>query len=113
VVFICDLEIVPDGGETLVLDVVLNILSRMEVGNYPYGVPRQRIWEVSHERASEALPNSPISVRDWIDRSRLPNKDVLLKLIDEKLEVAERDGSGSDLIQDGSGDRYGKLLEDA
>ncbi|KAH6720649.1 hypothetical protein BKA61DRAFT_595271 [Leptodontidium sp. MPI-SDFR-AT-0119] len=108
-----DLEIVPDGGETLVLDVVLNILSRMEVGSYPYGVPTQRIWEVWHERASEALPNSPISVRDWIDRSRLPNKDVLLKLIDEKLEVTERDGSGSDLIQDGSGDRYGKLLEDA
>ena len=101
-----DLKIVPDSGETLVLEVVLNILSRMNVGSYPYRVPRQRTWDVWHRRASEALPNSPISVKDWIDRSRLPNKDVLLKLIDEKLEVAERDGSGSDLIQDGSGDRY-------
>ncbi|KIN03168.1 hypothetical protein OIDMADRAFT_18544 [Oidiodendron maius Zn] len=108
-----DLKIVPDVGETLVLDVVLNILGRMTVGSYPYRVPRERIWEVWHERASEALPNSPISVRYWIDRSRLPNKDVLLKLIDEKLEVAERDGSGSDVVQDGSGDRYGKLPEDA
>lgn len=108
-----DLTIVPNGGETLVLDVVLNINSRMELGSYPYGVPRQRFWDDWHEKASEALPNSPISVRDLIDRSRLPNKDVLLKLIDEKLEVAERDGSGPDLIQDVSGDRYGKLPEDA
>ena len=108
-----DLKIVPDGGETLVLDVVLNILSRMEVGCYPYRVPRQRIWNVWHKRASEALPNSPISVSDWIARSRLPNKDALLKLIDEKLKVAERDGSGSKLIQDVSEDRYGKLPEDA
>lgn len=85
-----DLKIVPDGGETLVLDVVLNALSRMNLqGYYPYGVPGQRTWREWHERASEALPNLPISVRDWIDRSRLPNKDVLLKLIDEKLEVAE------------------------
>lgn len=109
-----DLTIVPNGGTTLVLDVVLNTLSRMELENYyPYGVPRQRIWHVWHEKASEALPNSPISVRDWIDRSRLPDKDVLLKLIDEKLEVAGQDGSSPNLIQDGSGDRYGKLPEDA
>jgi hypothetical protein len=108
-----DLAIVPDGGETLVLDVVLNINSRMELGSYPYGAPKQGSWDNWHEKASKALPNSPISVRDWIDRSRLPNKDILLKLIDEKLEVAERDGSGSDLIQDGSGDRYDKLLQDA
>jgi len=30
-----NLKIVPDVGETLVLDVVLNILSRMTVGSYP------------------------------------------------------------------------------
>jgi hypothetical protein len=76
------LKMLLDCGETLALNVVLNVESRMEFDAYPYRVPNERIWHVWHDRASEALPNSPIPVRDWINRSRLPDKDVLFKLID-------------------------------
>lgn len=75
-------ELIPYGEETLELDVVVNLETRMELTSYPYGPPKQRRWGPYDD---VPLPKSHLSVRDWIDRSRLPDKDVLLKLIDEKL----------------------------
>ena len=76
------LEVIPDGGEPLELDVVVNLKTRMELGpSYPYGPPKQRRYGLYDD---VPLPKSHLSVRDWIGRSRLPDKDVLLKLIDEK-----------------------------
>lgn len=99
------LEMVPDGGESLELDVVVNLETRMDLSTYPYGL-WQRNLELYHDyRPRQPLPNSPLSVRDWIDRSRLPNKDVLLRLIDEKLGVTEVDDvPTSDPSQDESED---------
>ncbi|SPO03403.1 uncharacterized protein DNG_06086 [Cephalotrichum gorgonifer] len=36
------LEIIPHGGEALQLDVVMNVLSRMELRRYPYALPHYR-----------------------------------------------------------------------
>ena len=85
-------EMIPDGGKPLELDVVVNLETRLLVDSYPYGSVRQR-WEEScgDKRLRQPLPSSALSVRDWVDRSRLPNKCTLLRLIDEKLGVAEAD----------------------
>ena len=81
------LELIPDDGEPLELDVVVNLNTRRDLGpTYPYGPPKQRHCEPHDDESYDdvSLPKSHLSVRDWIDRSRLPDKDVLLKLIDEK-----------------------------
>lgn len=88
------LEMVPyDGEAALELDVVLNTEGRMALTDYPYGPPNRRFWERCDDsecgREVGRLPNSPLSLRDWIGRSRLPNKRVLFKLIDDRLGVVE------------------------
>src|SRR5207244_2003776 len=96
------MEMIPDGGKPLELDVVVNLGTRLLIDDYPYGSVRQR-WEETwgDERLREPLPSSTLSVRDWVDRSRLPNKHALLSLIDEKSGVAEADAVlASDESQD-------------
>ena len=96
------MEMVPDGGKPLELEVVMNLGTRLRIDNYPYGSVRQR-WEeaCADKRPRQPLPSSRLSVRDWVDRSQLPNKHTLLRLIDEKSGVAEADAVlASDESQD-------------
>lgn len=86
------LEMAPSNGTTtLELDVVLNIKTRMDLRGYPYGPPKR--WfeklcrndsEFEGELGLGRVSNSPLSLRDWIGRSRLPNKLRLFKLIDSQ-----------------------------
>lgn len=78
------MEILPDGGKSLEVEVVVNLETRLLVDKYPYGAVKQRWEETCGGRLRQPLPSSTLSVRDWVDRSRLPNKHALLKLIDEK-----------------------------
>ena len=86
------MEMNPDSGKPLELDVAVNMGTRLRVDRYPYGSVKQR-WEETcgGKRLRQPLPSSTLSVRDWVDRSRLPNKHALLRLIDEKSGVAEAD----------------------
>ncbi len=86
------MHMILNGGKPMEMDVVVNMGTRLLVDDYPYGAVKQR-WEETggDERPRQPLPSSALSVRDWINRSRLPNKQALLKLIDEKLGVAEAD----------------------
>jgi hypothetical protein len=86
------IEMIPDGGNPLELEVVVNLGTRLLVDNYPYRSVTKR-WEETcgDERVRQPLPSSTLSVRDWIDRSRPPNKHALLRLIDENREVEEAD----------------------
>ena len=72
------------------LEVAVNLGPRLLLEYYPYGAVTQR-WKESctRERPRQPLPSSTFSVRDWIDRSRLPYKHALLELVDEKLGVTE------------------------
>lgn len=85
------MEIIPDGKESLKPDVAVNLLTRLkEVDRYPYGAMNQRWLETCGDmRPRQPLPSPALSVRDWIDRSRLPNKYTLIRLIDEKLADVE------------------------
>ncbi len=82
------LEMTPYVGTTaLVLDVVLNIESRMDLRRYPYGPPSRKFSEQienDKEFGGELGRLPPLSVRDWIGRSRLPNKRKLFKLMDRQ-----------------------------
>lgn len=78
------LKIFLDSGETLVLDVAVNNSPRYDFDYHPYRVPWEPAWRWQ-DPASEAFPDSPLSLRALIDRSRLPNKDALISLIDETL----------------------------
>lgn len=93
------LEIIPNGGEMLEVEVVVNLELRRGLGPafctlHPYGPPRCQGLEGLYncERMLQSLPKSSLSVRDWISRSRLPNKDATLKLMEEKLGAAKLDG---------------------
>jgi hypothetical protein len=99
------MKMLSDGGKPLELDVVVNLGTRLLVDSYPYGPVKQR-WEEAcgDGRSRQPLPSSTLSVRDWVDRSRLPNKHALLRLIDEKSGVAEADAV---LAPDKSKDEYG------
>jgi len=71
------LEMVPDDGEAIELYVVIDIALRDACDDgYPYGP----VWKGIHK--GRTWPSSPLRIRDWIDRSRLLDKDVLLKLIE-------------------------------
>ena len=72
-----------DGTTKLELDVLLNLESRVGLARYPHGPPSRRFWELNElGREPEPLPDSLLSLRDWIGRSRLPNKHALFKLMD-------------------------------
>lgn len=91
------LEMALDGGEALELDVVVNVQFRMELRGYPYKPPKQ--WYEENwcgGKTPPPLPDSFLSVRDLIERSRLPNKDDLLKLIDDRLRIARLDSVNQD-----------------
>ncbi|KAM7186281.1 hypothetical protein V8F33_011877 [Rhypophila sp. PSN 637] len=86
------MQITLHGGKPMELEVVVNLETRLMFGHYPYGPVIQRRDETFRSRKArprQPLPSSALSVRDWIDRSRLPNRHALLKLIYEKLGVAE------------------------
>ncbi|KAF7555937.1 hypothetical protein G7Z17_g1815 [Cylindrodendrum hubeiense] len=84
------LKMIPVSGEALELDVVVNIHTRRHIRGYPYGSPRERYYGLSDDcRTPPPLPKVPLSIRDWLDRSQLPTKARLLKLIDERLAVEE------------------------
>jgi hypothetical protein len=71
------------GTARLELDVVLRIGIAMDQAHYPYGQPSRRFWDLSElGREPGPLPDSPLFLRDWIGRSRLPNKHTLFKLMD-------------------------------
>jgi hypothetical protein len=87
-------EMVPEGGEAVNLDVVMNLQTRMELPDYPYGPPKDRYWSIWERMETDQrvpFPDSRFSVRDWVARSRLPSKHLLLRLIDEKLGVTAAD----------------------
>lgn len=80
------LELVADGDNVKELDVVVNIHNRAcrEV-EFPYGPPWRMFWKLSNEeRLPQPLPNSYLSVREWIHRSQLPTKNELLEYIDKR-----------------------------
>lgn len=88
------LKIIADGKEGLKLDVVLNLQTRTNPEGYPYGPPHHRYWEQwddDYDNRLWELPDSYLPLRDWIELSRLPDKESLLELIDEKLEVVDED----------------------
>jgi hypothetical protein len=80
-------------GQVMELDVVMNLESRMELRIYPYGTPKRwfekNLCGKNFGKAWPAILDSPLSVRDLIDRSQSPGKDSLLKVIDERLRVSE------------------------
>lgn len=80
------MEIIPNGGKPLELDVAVNLSTRrIRLDGYPCGAVSQRWLESCGDmRPRKPLPSSALSVRDWIDRSGLPNKHTLMSLIDEK-----------------------------
>lgn len=93
------LEMTRDGGEALEVEVVVNLEWRLDppasdCTSYPYGPPRCQWLKgfYDDDRMLQSLPKSSLSVGEWIGRSRLPNKDALLKLIDERLGAAEMAG---------------------
>lgn len=88
------LEIIADGEKGLKLDVVMNLQTRMTPEGYPYGPPQERYYDQrddDYDNRLWELPDSYLPLRDWIERSRLPDKESLLELIDEKLEVVDKD----------------------
>jgi hypothetical protein len=86
------LEMTPcDGTTALELDVVLNLRSWMAKLSYPYGPPYVlRSREIFQGVKAGPLPDSQLSLRDWIGRSRLPDKRRLLKLMDEQGDDVEQ-----------------------
>lgn len=79
-----------DGTTTLELNVVLNTNSPLEPTHHPYR-PHRRFWDLSElGRETGPLPNSPLSLRDWIGRSRLPNKRNLFELVEGQRDDTTR-----------------------
>lgn len=106
------LEMTTHGGEALQVEVVVNLGCRLdpaECNVYPYGPPKCQVLKGLYDDdwILHVLPESPLSIGDWIGRSRLPNKDVLLKLIDERLGT----GNLSDVPGSNPGDAKGGSLK--
>lgn len=90
------MDITTDDGEVTRLDTALNLGVSRDHRGYSNRLPEIWYKEPPADKTSwsEALqlPDSHLSLRDWIEGSQQPNKEGLLRLMDKKLGIKEEDG---------------------